>query len=538
MPYSIHCTTTSKKSISTVFKLRRSWEAINCAQPFLGNDPISLPDEGSLHQASGLETLEGYSSDLSETESMHSEDSTELEIQKPRDGSPTYIVSHPWEVVDYHLYLCSVEGGKDTHTRRNGMLVYDGIDCRPVYYSELLEGGFERCNIGEIPRFLFWDLPIADLGPSFNGRHYVLGFDYNSRTLFARHFDWIPDKTDDLWCVWDLGFTMYSVTIPDLVILLDSGLSEDMHVGLGLLSSSPYCIAMGSNDDPGMEIVITILFCQWILDFAEAFFEQDVNTLDIFKRRIAHYMEECRVILARASYRAWFALRDGYRKAACQRNSFIDKFTSDLFTFSKSIESGSLKNQSWRAPSLETCNLLRHKDRVQRRAKTEQRLESLFTIPDNYTPPGRPQEVLERMVIKTKESLAAFRPAETHRTRPSCQYESFPLHPWSSMSSKTLKFKDEELEVTEHHGIPLSLLLKRIMDLIETRPELDSPENRACFGELLNELGLGVKQRSMDDPSVPPKLGSGNDSLKLEVYSMIQPKALLTHHLRSRLALD
>ncbi|KAE8354460.1 hypothetical protein BDV28DRAFT_130982 [Aspergillus coremiiformis] len=334
MPYKIHCTAANEKSLSPVFKLRRSWGAIKCAQDGFENDSIAFSDVDQTFRDEGAP--------------LHT---PELTMQ---EGDSSDTVSHPWEVVDYHLYLCSVEGGQDTHARRNGVFVYDGIDCHPVYYSELLEErAFEPCNVGEEPQFLFWDLPIADLGPSFNGRHYVLGFDYNNRTLFARHFDWIPHKTDDLWCVWDLGFTMYSVTIPDLIILLESGLSEDVHIGLGLLSSSPYCIAMGSSDDPGMEIVITILFCQWVLDFAEAIFEQDGNVMEIFKERLTHYMEECRIILARASYRAWFASQDGYTKAAYQRNSSIDRFTND---------------QAWR---LATCSATRTGFREERRRSND-----------------------------------------------------------------------------------------------------------------------------------------------------------------------
>ncbi|KAB8075023.1 hypothetical protein BDV29DRAFT_113605 [Aspergillus leporis] len=532
MPYKIDCSAARKKPDSSVFKLKRSWGKV------FEDDPITPPDigqtffdEGNLHHAPKIELLEESVSDLSEVESATSADS---EDKGPRDEPPTYIVTHPWEIVDYHLYLCSVEKGKDTHARRNGLFVFDGIDCRPIYYNELFEErAFDQCNIGEEPQFLFWVLPIADLGPSFNGRHYVLGFDYKRRTLFARHFDWIPNKTDDIWCVWELGFTMYSVTIPDLVILLESGLSDDVHVGLGLLSSSPYCMALGTSDDPGMEIVITILFCQWVLDFAEAIFEQDEDTMKIFKERLAHYVEECRVILARASYRAWFASRDGYTKKAYQRNSSINKFTSDLFIFSKSVESGSLKNRSWRAPGLETCNMLRRKDRAQRRAETERQLESLFIIPETDTPPETPEKYFERMLARSKESLIALYPAGPPRTPSPHQDGSVPPYCGSPMSPGIVKAKeaDEDFEVTDFHKIPLPLLLKQIIDLVEARPELDSADHRVRFGELLSKLGIGVQRKHIQDFSKILNLGYENDSWELEVRSTIKPKASLVHHL-------
>ncbi|KAF7595767.1 hypothetical protein BBP40_004898 [Aspergillus hancockii] len=549
MPYKFDCSVTCKKPVPSIFKLKRSWGGIKCVQQIFENDTITSPDvgqvfldEGNLHQAPKIEILEESVSDLPEVESTTSADPADLEIKGPRDEPPTYIVTHPWEIVDYHLYLCSVEKGKDTHARRNGMFVFDGIDCRPIYYNELFEErAFEACNIGEEPQFLFWVLPIADLGPSFNGRHYVLGFDYKSRTLFARHFDWIPNKTDDLWCVWDLGFTMYSVTIPDLVILLESGLSEDVHIGLGLLSSSPYCMALGTGDDPGMEIVITILFCQWVLDFAETIFEQDEDTTRIFEERLTHYVEECRIILARASYRAWFASRDGYTKEAYQRNSSINKFTSDLFTFSKSVESGSLKHRSWCAPGLETCNILRQKDRAQRKAETEQQLENIFIIPETEIPPESSEKYFEGMLARSKDSLLALYSVGPPRTPSPHQDGSVPPYCWSPMSSGIVKPEDEaddDFGVTEYHKIPVTLLLKHIIDLVDARPELDSADNRTRFGKLLTELGIGVQRKHVQDFSIVPKLGYENDSWKLEVRSMMETKVPLARHLCTDPILD
>ncbi|KAL4888397.1 hypothetical protein BDV59DRAFT_188558 [Aspergillus ambiguus] len=442
MPYRLTSPVAEEPPVS-VFKLKRSWEDIKALRNVLDNDSLALeavshalPDVATeeIIQTDTLDETTSYDSDLeSEPESLASDDS-EPPIKRKDDDFATYSVSHPWNIVDYHLYLCSVERGKDTHTRRNGMFVYDGLDCRPMSYHEFLDDQtFDPRNVGDDPQFLFVVLPIADAGPAFRSRHYVLGLDYHRKALFARHFDWIPSKTDDLWSIWDDGFTMYRVAIADLLALLDSSLAEGVHVNVGFLSSSPYCAARGAHDDPGMEIVITVLFCQWMLDFADAILQPDRDTLDRYKARLTYYMDECRLILQRASYRAWFASRDGFSREHYVRNASINKFITDLYTFDQSLESDSLDGQAWRAPGLDTCQALRQQDRRRRKEAAEQRLQNLFTIPE-IDSPG--------------------------------EAEPSPV----------------KLDV------PLSELLKQTLELIEKRPELDRKDYRAQVGELLNEM--------------------------------------------------
>ncbi|KAE8145912.1 hypothetical protein BDV25DRAFT_144214 [Aspergillus avenaceus] len=540
-------TATYGNSGPAVVKLDGGQEKMNTGHEAFHDEAIMLPEVGEdLTDKSVLEhsrniapaevvvDVGGYISDLSESESAASDDSGEPDLRRLKDEPPTYIVSHPWAIVDYHLYICSVESGKDVDTRRNGMLVYDGVDCRPIQYSELLQdNAFSPYNIDEDKQYLFWGLPIADLGPSFNGRHYILGFDCKKWTLFARHFDWVPSKTDDLWCVWDLGFDMYTVTIRDLVTLLASGLSEDVNIGLGLLSSSPFCMALGTSDDPGMEIVITILFCQWVLDFVEVLFKDDEKTGVRMRNALNCYVEECRVILARASYRAWFASRDGYTRERYQRNSSINKFTSDLFTFNRSVDSGSLGTGPWHAPGLDTCNMLRNKDRKRRKEQTEQQLERLFTIPEDNNSTESSENSFEKMLARFGVNATMFHPANASNT-PSPVQDSWDTgHTWSVMSREITEAKDiayGELGRIEYHTIPLHLLLKRTLDLVKSRPELDSTDNRTSMGELLTKLGVGIQRKLLrDDISTIPKWGYENDSWDFIVHTTVETE---THFAR------
>ncbi|KAF9887460.1 hypothetical protein FE257_010177 [Aspergillus nanangensis] len=492
-------TTAAQAAPRPAFKLKKSWNEIKVLRNGLENGDFSLV-EGPLDQTEEIiqtETVHDphdYVSDLeSDVESVASDDSLHPQIQKRVDGLSTYIVSHPWKIVDYHLYLCSVERDKDTHSRRNGMCVYDGIDCRPVTYHELFqENAFEPSNVGENPQFLFVALPIADTGPIFRGRHYVLGFDYNNKALFARYFDWIPTKTDDIWSVWDYGFNMYSVPIADLLNLMDSSLSESVHVNLGFLSSSPYCMALGANDDPGLEIVIAVLFCQWMLDFADAILQPDRETLERYKERISAAMDECRIILQRASYRAWFASRDGYTKSKYVRNASVNKFISDLYTFDKSTDVGSLNGQPWRAPGLDTCNILRHNERMQRKVQTEQRLKNLFTIPEINYPYESQGQVIDELPAEAKESPITSPLCHPYESRSFRSPSSAKAHPYvcvKPLTSTTPRaMAGQNAVVTDYQSIPVSFLLKRTLQIIDAWPELDTLNNRSHVGALLTEI--------------------------------------------------
>ncbi|KAA8652218.1 hypothetical protein EYZ11_002303 [Aspergillus tanneri] len=549
MPFKIDCNTAKEMPVPPVFKLKRSCKEIKIVQKAMESNTISitdidqaLSDDETLHQSQvkvqtdAIDNLDGYGSDFSETTSVASDDSTEPEAKGDESQQPIHDVCHPWDVVDYHLYLCGLEKGMDTHTRRNGMYVYDGLDCRPVCYRELCDKeSFDPSNIGDDPKFLSWILPISDGGPSFNGRSYVLGFDYNSGTLFARHFDWMPSRTDDIWCVWDDGCTTYRLSVPDLFNVLESVLSSMVHVGGGILSSSPYCLAATRSDDPGFEIVITILFCQWVIDFAEIFFDQDEAKRDIFTMQLTNYMEECRLILQRASYRAWFASRDGYTKNEYSRKAAIDKYTNDLYTFSKSAENGSLKGKSWRAPGLDTCNLLRQKDRVRRRERAERRLTDLFTISEPDSHAESSEKVLEKMLAKAEENFQSAIGLETPRT-PSPRLlhtnsfagdVSSPRSPEIIIAAKEPSFN---FEATDYHKIPLPLLLERTLELFESQPGLDTPENRYQFGALLTGFGIAVQRKLMEHSSSVSKLGYENNSWKLVLRSLADSKRPIARH--------
>ncbi|KAI9039505.1 uncharacterized protein KD926_009379 [Aspergillus affinis] len=489
---------------------------MECDNMSFGDIDQVLSDDGALQhtptkgQTDTTELQDAYPSDMSETASLASYRSTESNPKSKQAQQFTQNVFHPWGVVDYHLYLCGIEKGANTHSRRNGMYVYDGLDCRPVPYRELFDDeALDPSNIGDDPKFLSWILPLSNGAFSFGGRSYVLGFEYRSRTLFVRQFHWLPDGIDDIWCVWDEGFTMYRLSIPELIGVLDSVLSGTADVGRGILS----CHALGTipctGDDPGLEILITILLCQWVIDFAAVFSGMDPTACNKFTETLTTYMEGCRQILQRASYRAWFASRDGHTLRDYSRKGAIDKYTNDLYTFSQSAESGSLKDKSWYAPSLDTCNMLRRRERSMRRERTEWKLEGLFTRPVAALPAESPEQVLEKMLARVEPPRTPSprqSPGESVSSDSSSGESSSVRSPETVATEPSLVF-----EATDFHKIPLALLLERFLELVETYPGLDTAGHRRQFGGFLDELGIDIEHTSREDCTMAPVLESPDD---------------------------
>lgn len=477
-----------------------------------------------------IEGITGFASDNPVLEDDDDETADDDVMDRRRSEPPAYVVSHPWAIVDYHLYLCSAERGQTLETRRDGTYLFDGADCRPLSYEEFAEDRAltSQCSPGDQPQLLFGILPIADRhhfadrNPSFGGRHYVLGFDYDCKTLYARHFDWFPHDLSDIWCVWDNSSNVYTVTVPDLIHIMDTSLGKgEIPVGMGVLSSSQYCLALESDDDPGLEIIIATLWCQWLLDFSDILFKQETGSLPDFQARLASYVEQGRLILQRASYRAWFAVRDGYSKEQYRSKMTINQYTNDLYTFEKSEQDGSLKGQPWVAPGLETCNQIRHNERIQRKKRVEQRLEDLFVAPETEATQDQ-ESVLRSILAKTGQGVADFSkdaPADIPKTpSPKSRHDTSTLlersYPGSPVVLTPTTASCKGFGSTAYHHIPLSMLLERALDLAHTYPELDNIANRERLGDLLADMGVEIQEfvAGLDNHGWKPDMSSKEDS--------------------------
>ncbi|OJJ49551.1 hypothetical protein ASPZODRAFT_22299 [Penicilliopsis zonata CBS 506.65] len=317
-------------------------------------------------------------------------------------------VLHPWQVIDYHLYLCSIERGRTEYMRRNGLYMLDAHECRPFFFDEFFrEKTFEAAFVGRRPKLLIANLPIAEDGIHFNGSQYVLYFDYRYNTLYARRFNAIPADITKIKDVWDKGGDIYSVGIDSLRDLLYSCFRQpDGRVRMGLITMDfTDSMARENADDPGLEVVIAVLWCQFVVDHADILFLDPLDDPETIKQEYEFYMEECRLVLQRASYRAWFGLREGVSKEDYKHKAYVNRFLNELYTFEKSAEDGSLKDKSWHAPSIETCDRVRQARRHQVTLDVERSFEEMFASP--AAEPQSAQEVVDSMLERTSTETGA-----------------------------------------------------------------------------------------------------------------------------------
>ncbi|KAN0084706.1 hypothetical protein V8E54_001173 [Elaphomyces granulatus] len=436
-----------------VFKLKHSRKSITSLCP-PENKKLSLhkmvaelyPDEESLleddttaeQQPWQPVTTDEMVIETSEDDHASIDQVTPTDI--PNDDSsifrPVINVIHPWKVIDYHLYLNCVEAGKNLDQRRNCMYLFDGFDCRPFLYREFFDGDSFGLIVGEEPVLLFAILPLADPGPSFNGVNYLLGFDFRADEFFVRRFTWIPADISDIWSIWADGRVVYRFTIPVICdILRHSTSGEGDRLDIQRLSASPMCEVPYTDDDPGMEMVIVIQCCQWLVDLADVLFEgQAYLEVDRFKQDLTSYMNEWRSVLQRASFRAWSALSNIISNAAHSHGHSKHQFIRDLYTLEYSSHRRSVAVTSWHAPSQDTCDRIR-KDyfkqlREQAKEDVQKRFEELFSKPDDSLQKS-PDKILSEMLarsagIESLKSLALLFSQNLQSSSPSPRTRSSP----------------------------------------------------------------------------------------------------------------
>lgn len=533
-----------------LFNMKRNRKAIESSQGSVdvedstsSCDGIALDSQSEEHDESQDETASSQGEQAVEDKVKDTTDCSDGEVvsdlfkskepSKPQvQKSNNYSLSafaasvvHPWHIVDYHLYLLQIEGKKDLMARRNGILLRDGVECRSLCYDEMFEDEtFDPDLVGPEPSVLFAALPVPEHHIEFNGSAYVLEYDWNLRTLCARHFVWVPEDLRNIECVWTEGLIIYSVPIIEIIDVMKTALAQ-RYRRLEFLSNNPRCTtSYVAHDDPGMELVVAYQFCQFAVDFAEALIPEETDeSIKIFKSELESIMEEIRLTLQRASYRAWFAVREGLSMEKFSHKVHFDRYLNDLFTYNKSTEEGSLRGKEWRAPGLNTCKKIRDNDARRRRARNERRLKDLFAPIDQDEQKEIQERVFQEMLANADKSQAdalleepPHVPLTPHWGE--FDFDGFDMSPGSPVVIRSAPTQDDGLEIIEYHHISLLRLLSYVFDLVQERPELDTLGNRGRFGALLTDMGICVMKNALDLFAIAPQQGFDNDNWSLVVH--------------------
>lgn len=472
---------------------------------------------------------------LKKSSNYHGEAISEL-FQGPRDEKPEDLrirlfsmgVKHPWSIVDYHLYLLQIEGTTNQEKRQNGTWLRDGVECRPLCYEEFFEEDtFDPALVGMEPSLLFAALPVADHGVQFHGSTYVLEYDWNTKILSARHFNSLPDDLRNIECVWKESVVVYSLPIMEIVDIMKDSMAQRYRriefLSTNYRCTTPYVV----NDDPGMELVMAYQFCQFAVDFASAIFvHMSAENLGFLKSELLDIMEEIRLTLQRASYRAWFAVREGLSMERFSHKVSFDRYLNDLFTYNKSIEEGSLRGKNWSAFGLDTCSILRDEHTQARQVINEQHLQEVFAPLDEEK---SPEQVFENMLANTNEAPAdeflnteinsppILLPPLDENNSDEIDLDEFDLDnmidvvietPVSSNIAQPAATEADGCEITGYHDVPLENLLDHAAAMFRNKPELDTLENRGRLGAFFAELEMGTNKGSLGEPENLPQQGN------------------------------
>lgn len=215
-------------------------------------------------------------------------------------------VLNPWGMIDYHLYLASVERNRYCETRLNKthLLTADGLE--QVSYDELWDiSTFDRVPRGTHPMIMFAMLPVPTASGERPNRKLVLGFDLKNHHLLAYLFGDAPDSISDLEMVWEQGQPVIDLDVDRFLEILAYTMDDHLEIlRVGMLG---YFQESAREFQSALELVVVVLFVQFLNDFADLL---DVDS-DEFLAIMQPYEEELRGLICKASYDAWFAASNG-----------------------------------------------------------------------------------------------------------------------------------------------------------------------------------------------------------------------------------
>lgn len=347
-------------------------------------------------------------------------------------------VTHPWGVVDFHLYLNVIDGGRRLAERRNGMFVLDRASINPVVYHaitipELLESG----TVNGDRKLIYECFPVPESGSSFNGACYIVGLDSTSERLFARRFSFTPDDMEELAERWSEGIATYKFSIEELYEVMKRSLGdEEEEVLFPDLASSDFCTIPGGREEPAMEMVILLRCSQFVVDISEMSLLEDYG--EAFANlgfEMSKFVSDWRFILEQASSQSWIAARHGVSRNEFTTQSSGDRTAYDLYTIGR-------RGREDEEPSTERVEA------------DEEQCADLSTEYISHTP----------------------------------RQEDF-------------DHSNDMGRSVPHIDIPFSAMLEGLADLARDYPEVDTENNRRRLGELLMDIQISLdrQQRESED---------------------------------------
>ncbi|KAJ5160557.1 uncharacterized protein N7482_007561 [Penicillium canariense] len=247
-------------------------------------------------------------------------------------GTDAYRASrHPWDVVDYYLYLNAVEKGcHDWETRFYESQVVDSHKRRekeslgPTIDSD----DPETQQHWEEPLILFASLPVphAHLLPH---RKFILGYNSRHCRLSGYLFETAPDTLANLGEVWDQRKLIINIPLDRFIQILKYAATRNPAVlQTGMFN---FFHETTRHLHAGMDMVLAIKCAQFINDAVSGAIISDPSHI-VVPSDMVDIEEKLRDILCRASHNAWFSAHKGQTAEQFREHGLVKAASSNLFS--------------------------------------------------------------------------------------------------------------------------------------------------------------------------------------------------------------
>lgn len=268
---------------------------------------------------------------------------------------------HPWDLVDYHLYLIAIEKQyRNWEVRMSNSWLIESDGSRWDNFGYAIDSDDHDCQTGwKDPLVLFASLPIPH-ATDCPDRRIVLAVNLRTHHLVGYVFQSAPESIAELGSVWDQRELITDLELKRFVQIVKYSINENQTiVTTGIFNH--FCESH-RHLHVGMDAVIAIKYIQFLRDAIRGANLSTLGNVDEESSNLFDMEEHLRDLLCRGSARGWMSSHRGItmeeiRKCIPAKTSTSDIF-SDQFIQPRIVnDEKRVRRKSW-APMMPNTSLL------------------------------------------------------------------------------------------------------------------------------------------------------------------------------------
>ncbi|KAJ5761923.1 uncharacterized protein N7511_005305 [Penicillium nucicola] len=240
-------------------------------------------------------------------------------------------MSHPWGLVDYHIYLTHIESGRDAINRLEECHLLETDAFTRVRLTEQLTS--EKIPTGTTPTVVIVSLPVPKVENKFDNTKLVLGFDLATFNLqgYLIESETPIDGYQDLHKAWNKGRLIIDVHAHKFLDMVDHTMKNDIEIlDLGMFR---HYGETKLEFHAGFDMVIAIQFLQFLGDHADLLFGDGIW----FAETYTPFQDDMREMIAASSRDSWFAAHGGKTVEQYHQKEMKKVVVSNLF-YSQTVD--------------------------------------------------------------------------------------------------------------------------------------------------------------------------------------------------------